>query len=508
MFRLFTAFRFACVGFLILINCLTVNVLMAQSPAAVRWEKELARQTDSTRKGEILLYIAKEYEVTDPNSALIYAQRSFDLGERLKLPRVLGLASLELAKLHTALGNKAKARRFRKRAEENLKNVDLTAELTKLEAQKLQAEEAAQAQQLAAAAQQQRVAELNTETERRAAELTEKQAQLTRQTKVIGSKDALIGAKDSLIGSKDQVIGRQDSVLTRRDLELRFQTDQIKFLEQEKALKAAEAEQERTVKNALIVGALLLLALAALLWRLIANTRRANQTLARKNDELDKARRRSDELLLNILPEELVNELKISGITQTRHHDEVTIMFTDFKDFTRISETLSPTELVKEIDHCFRHFDGIIAKYPSIEKIKTIGDAYLCAGGLPNAHPTHAIDVVAAALEIRDFISQRQLERATDNKQAFHVRIGVHTGPVVAGVVGMTKFAYDIWGDTVNTASRFESACEPGRVNISEVTHDRIKPHFTCRYRGKIATKNKDEMAMYYVDAPLVLSLN
>ena len=293
---------------------------------------------------------------------------------------------------------------------------------------------------------------------------------------------------------------KRDSVLTSRELELRYQADQIKLLEQEWASRAVEAAYERTVRNALIAGTALLFVLAGLLWRLIANKQRTNKALARKNIELDISRRRSDELLLNILPAELVEELKISGITQTRHHDEVTIMFTDFKDFTHISELLTPTELVREINFCFRQFDKIIGKYPSIEKIKTIGDSYLCAGGLPDPHADHATEIVAAALEIRDFIANLCEERTREGRLAFQVRIGVHTGPVVAGVAWATKFAYDIRGDTVNTASRLESACEPGRVNISDATYQHISTHFACAYRGQITAKNKADISMYLVD--------
>ena len=178
-------------------------------------------------------------------------------------------------------------------------------------------------------------------------------------------------------------------------------------------------------------------------------------------------------------------------------------MFTDFRDFTKISEQLSPADLVQEIDYCFRHFDHIVGKYASIEKIKTIGDAYLCAGGLPEAHPNHACEVVAAALEIRDFISELEQQRIREGKLAFQIRIGIHTGPVVAGVVGATKFAYDIWGDTVNTAARLESASEPGQVNISDATFERVQEQFQCQHRGNISTKNKADMSMYFVESTI-----
>jgi len=462
--------------------------------SASHWANELARQTDSTRKAEVLLFVAKDLEFSNPNDALVYAQRALDLGQKLKATKVTGLASLQLAKLHTTLGNKAKARRFRKRAEETLRSVDLMGELNRLETQKAQAEETARINGESAAMSQQAVSELSTETR-------QKQNQLALQGQKLHQQGKLMGQKDQLIGQKDRLIGKKDSLLTMRELILRSQQDQLQILEQEKALKAAEVEQERTRRNALLVGAGLLIALAALLWGLIINKQRANRELAQKNTQLDLARKRSDELLLNILPGELVDELKLQGITRTRHHEEVTIMFTDFRDFTKISEQLSPVDLVKEIDYCFRHFDHIIGKYPSLEKIKTIGDAYLCAGGLPAAHPDHAHEMVAAALEIREFIAELETQRAREGKIGFQVRIGIHTGPVIAGVVGATKFAYDIWGDTVNTASRLESASEPGQVNISGATYERVQTRFNCRHRGEIATKNKTNMHMYFVDS-------
>jgi adenylate cyclase len=451
------------------------------------WANELTRQTDSTRKAEVLLFIAKDFENSNPKQALAYAEHALRLGEKLKAPKVMGLALLQLSQSYTVLGNKGKARRYRKQAEEKLRSVDLMAEWKRLEKQKLTAEEKAEINAATAAISQEAVSQLSLETQ-------QKQAQLAQQ-------EHLLDQKNSLLGEKDQLIGQQDSVLTQRALELRFQQDQIKILEQEKALKAAEAAQARTIRNALLTGAALLMVLAGLLWLLFVNKQQANQVLAATNVQLDSARKRSDELLLNILPSELVDELKVKGITRTRLHDDVTIMFTDFRDFTKISEQLTPSELVQEIDYCFRHFDHIIGKYPSIEKIKTIGDAYLCAGGLPEAHPNHARQVVAAALEIRDFIIELEKQRTREGKLSFQIRIGIHTGPVVAGVVGATKFAYDIWGDTVNTAARLESASAPGQVNISEATFKRVHGQFQCQYRGEIATKNKADMSMYFVES-------
>jgi class 3 adenylate cyclase len=174
-------------------------------------------------------------------------------------------------------------------------------------------------------------------------------------------------------------------------------------------------------------------------------------------------------------------------------------MFTDFKGFTKISERLSPSQLVEEIHICFKAFDDIIEKH-NIEKIKTIGDAYMCAGGLPVSNETHAVDVVNAALEIRQFMQEHLEKKKLASQEVFEIRIGIHTGPVVAGIVGIRKFAYDIWGDTVNVASRLESSGEAGKINISGSTYEYVKDHFACTHRGKIEAKNKGQIDMYFVE--------
>ena len=211
-----------------------------------------------------------------------------------------------------------------------------------------------------------------------------------------------------------------------------------------------------------------------------------------------KERTKSEKLLLNILPAEVAEELKAKGSAEAKLIDEVTVLFTDFKGFTQLSEKLSPKELVGEINNCFSAFDNIMHKY-GVEKIKTIGDAYMAAGGLPTPNKTHAEDVVKAALEIQDFMRRHKEEREAAGKLFFEIRIGVHTGPVVAGIVGIKKFAYDIWGDTVNTASRMESSGAVGKVNVSETTYELVKDKFTCEYRGEVEAKGKGVMKMYFV---------
>ncbi len=207
----------------------------------------------------------------------------------------------------------------------------------------------------------------------------------------------------------------------------------------------------------------------------------------------------SESLLLNILPEEVAKELKQKGSADAQFYDEVTVLFTDFKDFTQIVEKMEPSELVNILHLCFKAFDDIITKH-HVEKIKTIGDSYMCAGGLPVTNQTHAVDVVSAGLEIQKFISDRVTERISTGRDPFQIRIGIHTGPVVAGIVGIKKFAYDIWGDTVNTASRMESSGVEGKVNVSSSTYELIKDKFNCTARGKVIAKNKGEMEMYFVE--------
>jgi class 3 adenylate cyclase/DNA-binding NarL/FixJ family response regulator len=225
------------------------------------------------------------------------------------------------------------------------------------------------------------------------------------------------------------------------------------------------------------------------------------QELVEKNTILDAEMKRSEELLLNILPYDTAQELKTKGSTEAKHYSDITVMFTDFKGFTTIAEKLSPQELVTEIDMYFKAFD-LIADMHGIEKIKTIGDAYMAAGGLPEANTTHAEDVINTAIDISYFVEKQKAIRVEKGLPYFEIRIGVHTGPVVAGVVGHRKFAYDIWGDAVNLASRMESSGEAGRINISAATYERIKDKFTCTFRGEIEAKNKGQVGMYFVEIP------
>lgn len=219
------------------------------------------------------------------------------------------------------------------------------------------------------------------------------------------------------------------------------------------------------------------------------------------NTALEEERRRSDDLLLNILPANIADELKNNGSASAKKYNHVTVMLADFKDFTKISKTLSPEQLVKELDYCFKAFDHIISHYP-IEKIKTIGDAYMCASGL-TTKKTSPKDMIKAALEMQQFLKEYKEERDKKGLTSFEARIGIHTGPVVAGVVGTKKFAYDIWGETVNIASRLEHNCVVGKINISKATFEEVQYLFDVETRGKIDAKNLGYIDMYHVNGLL-----
>lgn len=264
--------------------------------------------------------------------------------------------------------------------------------------------------------------------------------------------------------------------------------NEISLLTKDQELKEKEISRQKLVRNGFMGGFAVVLLFAVVF-------------LSQRN-KISKEKKRSDELLLNILPEETAEELKETGKAKVKSFDLITVMFTDFKNFTLAAEKLTPEELVNEINYCYSEFDKIITRF-GIEKIKTIGDSYMCAGGVPVSNNTHPFDVINAGLEMQAFIEKNKLDRMEKDLPYFELRLGIHTGPVVAGIVGIKKFAYDIWGDAVNLASRMESSGEVGRVNISEATYNLVKDSFKCTYRGKVYAKNKGEIDMYFVENKL-----
>lgn len=258
---------------------------------------------------------------------------------------------------------------------------------------------------------------------------------------------------------------------------------------------------------AYIVYVVILMLIIALIVRqrskkLVKEKQKLEQKVKERTAELEEEKNKTERLLLNILPKQTADELKKYNRVTPRDYKDATVLFTDFKGFTKIAESLTPKQLVDEIDYCFKSFDAIIDTY-NIEKIKTIGDSYMCASGLPELYGDNANEVIKAALEIRDFMEKYRRKSKKTGKPYFEIRIGVHSGKLVAGVVGTKKYAYDIWGDTVNVASRMESSGVPGKVNISGDTYEKVKEannEFTFEYRGKIEAKNKGEVDMYFVE--------
>lgn len=221
--------------------------------------------------------------------------------------------------------------------------------------------------------------------------------------------------------------------------------------------------------------------------------------IERQKKLVEEQRKKADDLLLNIFPYEIAEQLKINGYARSKQYRMVSVMFTDFVGFSGLGEKLSTQKLIYELSTYFEKFD-YIARWHFVEKIKTVGDSYMCAGGLPLKNRSNAFDTVLAALEILGFIRETNDKKMLAGEPLWEIRIGIHTGRVIAGVIGHTKMAYDIWGDTVNMASRMETSGEAGKVNISGATYHHIKDYFNCTYRGKIIAKNKGEIDMYFVE--------
>ena len=275
---------------------------------------------------------------------------------------------------------------------------------------------------------------------------------------------------------------------------------EINLLTKEQALQEATLQKEKIVKNAFLGGFIVILIIAFVIFRNYRNKVKTNKLLDKQNEEIEG-------LLLNILPAEVAKELQHEGYATPQNYDSATVLFTDFIGFTNISSGLLPHELIAELNSYFNEFDDIIGKH-NLEKIKTIGDAYMCAGGIPSTNITHAADAVDAGLAIQKYIAKKNEKRIADGLFPWELRVGIHTGPVVAGVVGRKKYAYDIWGDAVNIASRMESSGEAYKVNISEATYKLVKNKYNCVPRGKISVKGAGEKNMYFVEEKNVKSVD
>ena len=276
------------------------------------------------------------------------------------------------------------------------------------------------------------------------------------------------------------------------DFDIQKKQSEVDLLTKDNQLQEADIKRQKFAKNAFLVGLSLILLIVIILYRDYRRKVKTNQLLDQQKDEIEG-------LLLNILPAEVAKELQVTGQAIPRHYEEVSVLFSDFKGFTAHAEKLSPQELVKELNACFIAFDDIIEKH-DLEKIKTIGDAYMCAGGIPIEREGHVISIVKASMEMQEWIKMNNENRSKNGLAPWDLRIGIHVGPVVAGVVGKKKYAYDIWGSTVNIASRLESSGEPGRVNVSTAIYNMIQNEYPCSHRGKIYAKNVGDIDMYFID--------
>mgnify|MGYP006154058621 FL=1 len=360
---------------------------------------------------------------------------------------------------------------------------------------------------------QQEIKKLNQENKQKAAEVQASKQETARAKTELLAKQAELAATQGKIDSAKRLLQETEALLQTSEMinkriqeEKQRQEDSMKILVKEQEvqsllLKANEAElsAQKAKSNFLIIIAAVSLTLSSLIAILFFSRQKTLRELAEKNKIIEEEKRRSDELLLNILPEEVMHELKAHGKTQARNYSRATVLFADIKEFTKISERLSPDEVVEALDTYFERFDKVIEKY-DIEKIKTIGDAYVCAGGVPTKNEDNPNLVVRAALECMEEVNKLRAERMKQGKQTFEFRFGIHTGQLVAGVIGIRKFAYDIWGDTVNMAARMQQEGEVGKINISGDTYELIKNNFACVHRGKHDVKNKGQVDMYFVE--------
>lgn len=400
-----------------------------------------------------LSYIGEIYaERNDFENAFKYHDQAVEVTERLGAQQFLAQSLLGLAKTQKKKGDVLKSIETYKRAQQISEEITAKQEIKK-------AYEA----------------------------LAEAYAQIGDFKDAYAYESLLTGIKDDLYNTDED----------KKIQQLQFNAE-VERKENEIQLQEVTIQRQKIVSYATGISGFLLLIVAVGSYNRYKYVRKTNKIIQSERD-------RSQELLLNILPEETARELETNGHAKTRFYDNVTVLFTDFKGFSTIAGTLTPIQLVAELNDYFMEFDEIVGKY-NLEKIKTIGDAYMCAGGIPSVNETHALDAVRAALAMQTYMRKRQRERKITGIEGWELRIGIHTGPIVAGVVGKRKYAYDIWGDTVNIASRMESSGEAGRVNISSTTYSFIKDNYDCQHRGKISAKNIGEVDMYFVNDGIAIT--
>jgi len=487
----------------------------------VRQLEEQLRGTESAKRIEILIALADaNLYAGDYAKAITAADDAGDLAAKLKLPELRANALNREGKAMMLGGKRKAAAQFEQSVKilreirssnkvlaldnlDNLRNLAqragqerevqaLDEQITKLKSGGTLSEKPAESRQ----AVQQELSATQKLLEENQSKFRESQAKLLAESQTLQAQLAAQGAeleqmteaqmKTAMLVMQQRVL--LDSVYFSRGM------DSLAVSNANLALREADSNRKF---NYAIMGVLLLLAGGATFS--FVRARLNTRILEEKNKTIREEQQRSETLLLNILPSLVAEELKKQGKTKARYFEEVSVLFADFVGFSQIAEKLTPQQLVSELDTCFQKFDEIMAKY-DLEKIKTIGDAYMCAGGLPDGGGAQLRDMVAAAKAMQAWLFVWNADREKEGLPRFDARIGIHCGPVVAGVVGSKKFAFDIWGDTVNIAARIEQAGEGGRINISGEAYKAVKDYFPCHYRGKISAKNKGEIDMYFVE--------
>lgn len=472
------------------------------------------------------------YQSNQTYEAMVMSNRSIDLAYKHRCPEVLqssfntrstiyeSLHEYELAladyKHHLRLKDSiTEVERRNKNAilqqqfilermEKELKLFYINEEIQDAENAKLRAERQATEEQNKALAKEAENKDLiaskaraELELERRRRRLALQNAEITSLNQERERQQLLLDYEKLKADSVRQANAQLETEKAKKELELDY--ERLKLSEESLKLSQEKARSRNLFIFLGGLGVVLLVIVAILVQLRSKNQRIAKQNLVitENNKVIAQEQKKSEDLLLNILPEAVAAELKEKGASTPRHYDAVTVLFTDFVGFTQISEQMSPTELIATLDKVFLEFDLICERH-GLNRIKTIGDSYMCVAGLPESNAAHARNAVKAALEMVAYIEQFNAMIPEPAKR-WQVRVGLNSGPVVAGVVGKKKFAFDIWGDAVNTASRMESSGEPGKVNISGTTHALVKDHFQCTHRGKISAKNKGEVDMYFV---------
>jgi class 3 adenylate cyclase len=484
----------------VILKQIEINALQQQKFNPQEGIKQAEILIEKAKELNNLLFEAKGYHIKGLCCFTLFRypeasknlEKAKELFEQQNYKQGLNKVTEDLAKVYSKLSYFPKASEYQKDVKTNLSLIDSLQQGEKIKQEmKVDFSKKETQHQLKEKLSKEKLAKTNQELK-----IKEQQLALSLKEKELQAM-ALLKEK----AEKNEKVRLLQITQKEKDL----QASQLEVLSKDKALKEAQIlhqKKEINFKNTMRIfywlGILLLSVSLFFIYRNYKNQKINLRRLNISNHKLNREKSKTEELLHNILPIEVANELKANGSSEAKLYEHVTVLFTDFVNFSGISETLSPKELVAEIDQCFKAFDIIIQKH-NLEKIKTIGDAYLAVAGLPNANENHAIAAIHAAKDLLEYMDNSDSIFGGHSKHKAGIRIGIHSGPVVAGIVGVKKFAYDIWGDTVNTAARMEQNSEPGKINVSNTTYELVKNRFQFESRGKIPAKNKGMIEMYFL---------